>query len=78
MGSTGDAAISGTDYSDVSDFTISIAANAANGTGTFTLTPTQDNVVEGNETLSVTGSGTGLNVTGTTVTITDDETVHLR
>ena len=74
VGKNGDGAIEGTDYSDVSDFTISIAANATSGTGSFTLTPTQDNVVEGSEKLTISGSGTGLNVTGTSVTITDDDT----
>ena len=74
VGSTGDPAISGTDYADVSDFTITIAANAANGTGTFTLTPTQDKVVEGSESLTISGSGTGLNVTGTSLSLTDDDT----
>ena len=74
VGRNGDGAIEGTDYSDVSDFSITIAANATTGTGTFTLTPTQDDVVEGSEALSISGSGTGLNVTGTSVTLTDDDT----
>ncbi len=74
VGKTGDAAISGTDYADVSDFDITIAANAASQTGTFTLTPTQDTVVEGSESLTIAGSGTGLNVTGTSVSLTDDDT----
>ena len=42
---------------------------------TFTLTPTDDALVEGSETLSVSGTTTvqGLTVTGTEVTITDDD-----
>ena len=66
-------ATSGTDYTAVSDFTITIAANAISGTGTFTLTPTQDTAVEGSETIGVSGSATGLTVTGTTLTLTDDD-----
>ena len=74
VGSTG-TATSGTDYAAVSDFTITIAANAASGTGTFTLTPTQDNQVEGGETIGVSGSSTATTVTGTTVALTDDDTL---
>ena len=67
-------ATSGTDYAAVSNFDITIAANATTGTGTFTLTPTQDTVVEGNETIGVAGTATKSTVTGTTVTLTDDDT----
>ena len=66
-------ATSGTDYAAVSDFTITIAANATSGTGTFTLTPTQDTGVEGNETIGVAGTSALSTVTGTTVTLTDDD-----
>ena len=71
----GGTATSGTDYAAVSDFTITIAANATSGTGTFTLTPTQDTTVEGGETIGVSGSSTGTTVTGTTVALTDDDTL---
>ena len=74
VGSTGDGAIEGTDYSTVADFDITIAANASSATGTFTLTPTQDTEIEGSESLTISGSGTGLNVTGTSVNLTDDDT----
>ena len=73
VGKTGDSATEGTDYSTVNDFTITIAANATSNTGTFTLTPTQDTNAEGTETITVAGSGTTLNVTGTTVSLTDDD-----
>ena len=69
----GGTATSGTDYAAVSDFNITIAANATIGTGTFTLTPTQDTTVEGGETIGVAGSSTGTTVTGTTVALTDDD-----
>ena len=73
VGKTGDSATSGTDYTSVSDFTVTIAAEQTSGTGTFTLTPTDDGIAEGNETVSVTGSATGLTVTSATVTIEDDD-----
>ena len=46
VGDTG-TATSGTDYAAVSDFTITIAANKTSGTGSFTLTPTDDTALEG-------------------------------
>ena len=72
VGKTGSAA-SGTDYAAVSDFTITIAANALSGTGTFTLKPTQDTTNEGNETIGVAGTSLNTTVTGTTVTLADDD-----
>ena len=68
------SATSGTDYAAVSDFSVTIAANATSGTGTFTLTPTQDTNVEGSETIGVTGTSPLSQVTGTTLTLTDDDT----
>ena len=75
VGALGDTATEGTDYQMVSDFTVTIPALSATGTGTFSLSPTNDVVVEGDEAISVTGSTTavGLTVTGTTVRLTDDE-----
>ena len=75
VGSAGDGATEGTDYATVSDLTVTIAAGATSGTATFTLTPTDDSLGEGNEQVSVTGTADGLTVTGTALTITDDETV---
>ena len=74
VGDTGDSATEGTDYQTVSDFTVTIGAGATSGTGTFTLTPTQDSLGEGNESITVGGTATGLTVTGTSLTLTDDET----
>ena len=73
VGKTGDSATEGTDYTTVADFTLTIAANQASGTGTFTLTPTQDTSIEGSETITVEGSTTGTTVTGTSVSLTDDD-----
>ena len=69
-------ATSGTDFGAVTDFTITIPANALSHTGTFSLDPTQDSVDEDDETVNVDGSTTvdGLTVTDTTVKITDDDT----
>ncbi len=70
----GGTATSSTDYAAVSNFSIVIAAGAASNTGTFNLTPTQDSVAEGNETINVTGTAPGVaTVTAATVTITDDD-----
>ena len=66
-------ATSGTDFAEVAGFTITIPANIQSHTGTFSLSPTQDTVDEPNETVSVTGSVTGLVVTGSEVGITDDD-----
>ena len=68
----GGTATAGTDYATVSSFDITIAASQASGTGTFTLTPTRDNVVEGNETIIVSGTATGLTVESHPITLTDD------
>ena len=75
VGATGDAATEGTDYAAVADFTVTIPDGETSGDATFTLTPTDDAVVEGDETLSVSGTTTvtGLTVTDTEVTLTDDD-----
>ena len=70
----GGSATSGTDYAAVSDFTVTIPKESARGTGTFTLTPTQDTIAEGDETIDVTGTADGFTVTKAEVTLTDDET----
>ena len=68
----GDTAGTG-DFTAVADFNITIAAGAASQAETFTLTPTNDVLVEGDETLDVTGASGTLTVTGDTITITDDD-----
>ncbi len=66
-------AVSPADYAAVSDFTITIGAGAASHTGTFTLTPVNDSLDEENETVNVAGSSGALTVSGTAVTITDND-----
>ncbi len=73
----GGTATEGDDYTAVSDFTLTIPADAPSGTTTFTLVPVDDDVDEDDETLTVSGTTTasGLTVTPASlaVTITDDE-----
>ena len=61
------------DFAAVSDFDITIAAEAASANNTFTLTPTDDAVDETNETVTVSGSSGGLTVNSATITLTDDD-----
>ena len=61
------------DFAAVSSFNVTIPATAAGATGTFTLTPVNDIVAEGEETLQVSGTATGLTVDGATLTISDDD-----
>ena len=64
----------GTDFEAVADFALTIAAGATEGSGTFTLTPTDDTLSEGPETVALTGSAPdGLTVTETTLEITDND-----
>ena len=74
VGDMGDSATSGTDYDAVNNFTVTISSGQTNGTGTFTLTPTDDNVAEGEETLTVSGSADGLTGDTAALTLTDDDT----
>ena len=64
VGDSGDSAVSGTDYSAVTDFQVTIDAGLTTGTNTFELTPTNDTIDEPDETVSITGSVTGFTVTG--------------
>ena len=73
VGDSGDSATSGTDYAAATGFDVTIAKGTTSGTATFTLTPTSDTLVEGDETISVDGTSTGLTVNGTDVTLTDDD-----
>ncbi len=68
----GGTATSGTDYTAVDAFTVTIPAETASGTGRFTLTPTNDSIAEGEETIDVIGMATGFTVTGAQVALTDD------
>ena len=69
---SGGTATSGMDYAAVSDFTVTIPANAASGTATLSFDPTEDILVEGDETVVLTGAATGLTSGSATLTITDN------
>ena len=53
--------------------TVTIPAGEMQGTATLTLTPTDDTVAEGDETVQVSGAASGLAVTAAGVTITDND-----
>ena len=73
VGGAGDSAAEGTDYAAVGDFDLTIAANAAKGMAEFELAPVNDDLVEGDETITISGSGADMEVQGTTITLVDDE-----
>ena len=75
VGTDGDSAISVTDYGAVADFTVTISAGQASGSASFTLTPVDDTLAEGDETISVSGTNDALTVNGTSVALTDDDSV---
>ena len=76
VGKTGDSATEGTDYETVDDLTVTIAAEATSGTATFQFTPNDDTLVEGLETLTLSGTTTAsaiTTITPATLTIIDDD-----
>ena len=78
VGASGDSATSGTDYAAVADFTIAIPAGQSSATATFTLTPTDDTLLEGNETISLDGTASAsLTTHDTSVTLADDDSAHV-
>ena len=73
-----DTAIEGTDFEEVADFDLTVAAGQSSGDATFTLTPVDDTLDEDDETVSIAGTADGLEV-GTAsgqgpLTIQDDDT----
>ena len=74
VGGGASTATSATDYAAVANFDITIAAGEASATGTFDLTPTQDTLHEGTETIDVTGASGTLDVTKAVISLTDDDT----
>lgn len=68
------------DFRTVDPFTILIPTGQTSATGTFTLTPVNDDVDEGDETVAIEGvfirgpAEAALPIEGTNVTITDDDT----
>ena len=64
------------DYS-ASALSVTIDAGESSGSGTLTITPTDDEIVEGAETITVSGNSTGIAVSSTHITITDNDTATL-
>ena len=62
----------GSDY-EASDFTITVAAGAVDGNSTLTLTPNDDNLAEGDETIEVAGSADGFTVVSAAIGLTDND-----
>ncbi len=62
----------GPDYT-ASEVTITVAAGATGGSGTLTLTPNDDNLAEGNETIEVAGAADGFTVESASIGITDND-----
>ena len=74
VGASGDTATEGTDYTDVSDLTLTIPEGQTSATVDFTLTPANDDIDEADEALTIGGTVQGLTVTNAEVTITDNDT----
>ena len=73
VGRTGDSAASGTDYTSVADFVLTIPGEQTTGTATFTLAPDDDEVAEGVKEITVHGTASGLTVDDATLTLNDDD-----
>ena len=71
---SGVTASAGSDYDEVSDFDLIIGDGAASGTAAFTLTTIADALVEGPETVRITGADTTVaTYTAATLTIADND-----
>ena len=62
----------GADY-EASQLTVTVAAGATDGMGTLTLTPNDDNLAEGDETIEVSGEADGYAVASTMIALTDND-----
>ena len=69
----GGTAVAGTDFTEVSGFDLVVAVGAASGEATFSLAVTDDSVDESDETIAVSGSYSTDSITGTSITIADDD-----
>ena len=74
VGDSGDSATEGTDYTTVADLTVTIAAGATSGTGTFEFAVTDDEVADPGETVTVSGTAGGFDITDLTLAINDTDT----
>ena len=74
VGAAADAATEGSDYAHVSTLAITVPAHETTGRTTFTLSPDDDAIAEGAETISVTGRAGALTVEPATLTLSDNDT----
>ena len=74
VGARADSAVSDTDYVAVSNRTLTIPANETRAETTFTLTPEDDAIAEGAESITVDGSTSGLTVEAAALTLSDNDT----
>ena len=63
-----------TGFAAVEDFDLVIPAAADADSTTFTLTPTNDNTDQADETITISGAADGVTITGATLTLEDDDT----
>ena len=73
VGDSGDSATSGTDYSAVSDFDITISKGDASGSATFNLVPTNNDIDEADKSITISGASTGLTVNSASLMLNDDD-----
>ena len=67
-------ATAGTDYTAIDDFSVTVPRGSLTATGKFTLTPVDDDMVEGNETINISGTAINFrNIAGASLTIVDDD-----
>ena len=69
---TGSGVGSAVDFSDVTGFALTMPANTTSSSTTFTLTPTDDQVDETDETITI-GTSSALVIQSATVTLTDND-----
>ena len=67
-----DSATEGVDYANVSALEITVPANETTGQTMFTLSPENDVIAEGAETISISGRTNGLTVEPATLTLSDN------
>ena len=74
----GDSNVAATTISLRTDLSVTIEAGESSGSGALTITPTDDDVVEGDETITVSGSATGIAISSAEMTLTDNDSATLK
>ena len=74
VGASTDSATEGLDYANVSALQITVPANETTGQTTFTLSPDNDAIAEGAETISISGRVSGLTVAPASLILSDNDT----